>query len=549
MEECDGSLLERNRFGWEDYLVFSAVLVISMGIGVFFGCFKKQNTAADFLLGGRQMNFWSLGASLTLGFTSAISVLGNTAEMYNYGTQYAMVLIAFAIMVPVTTFLYLPTFRSLGITSIYEYFNKRYSNRTRLLMSILFVIQTLLYLSVVVYAPALALRAVTGLDVITASALIFAVSVVYSSLGGIKAVVWTDTFQFIVIIVALIAVLILGGLVDGDPAVIWQDAQNSSRIEFFNMDPDPRIRHSFWTVIVGGTFYWIAMNSATQSSVQRLMTAPSNKHAAWAMWLSALGMTVIFSITFYLGLVAFTHYKDCDPLLNKEIEATDQLLPFYVMEVASSLPGLSGLFVAGVFSASLSTVASSLNALAASTLKDILVGGFNYKPSESRVFLVMQLGGVLQVAISLNGMLAGAALGTFTLGMYVPWSNEWGAILGTIFGFATSLWLCIGAQVVSLSGKLVVERKSVGINCGDDCFVNQPDIPDPNLVFDGYRVSYLYYTPIAYIVTMIVGVIVSGLTGWEKIENVDPALLSTLIRNRVKRHVKVIELETKETNS
>jgi solute carrier family 5 (sodium-coupled monocarboxylate transporter), member 8/12 len=99
---------------------------------------------------------------------------------------------------------------------------------------------------------------------------------------------------------ALIMVMVRGAIVVGGPSKVWQDAYNSERVEFFkfvalnfylrtriitmflsSIDPDPRIRHSFWTVVVGGSFYWIAMNAATQSSVQRLMTAPSNKHATW----------------------------------------------------------------------------------------------------------------------------------------------------------------------------------------------------------------------------------------------------------------------------
>ncbi|XP_065338860.1 sodium-coupled monocarboxylate transporter 2-like [Cloeon dipterum] len=565
--ECtSGGSLRNHLFAWQDYCVFAVVLLVSVGIGVFHGCFKgKQKTTSEFLLGNRKMSFWALGASLTVGFTSAVALLGNTAEMYNFGTQYALTLVCFLLVVPATCYLYLPTFRGLQITSIYEYFDRRYCNKTRLLMSTLFLIQSLLYLSVVVYAPALALRQVTGLDVIFASALIFAVCVAYSSLGGIKAVVWSDTFQFTIIMAALIMVLIRGFAVDANVSEVWQTAKATARIELFNMDSDPRIRHSFWTLIIGASFYWIAMNSATQSSVQRLMTAPSNKHATWAMCLSCLGMITIYSITFYLGLVMYHHFKDCDPLLNKEVEATDQLLPLYVMEIAGSLPGLPGLFVAGVFSAALSTVSSGLNALAASTLRDILAGGFRYKPSDARgaliskglsalygvigfalIFLVMQLGGILQVTISLNGMLAGAALGTFTMGMYIPWSNSKGAIVGTIVGLATSLWLCIGAQVAYFSGRLSLQRRLVGTDCGN-CSFTVPVQPDLDLVFDGYRISYLYYSPIAFVVTIVVGVIVSGLTGWEKPASLDPSLLSPIIRGRFKRRLKVIDLNSKDS--
>ncbi|KAF4526294.1 hypothetical protein B566_EDAN013655 [Ephemera danica] len=473
-EVCTGGDWDTRFFNWADYLVFGAVLLVSLGIGVFHGFFagNKQNTTAELLMGNKQMNYWSLGVSLTVGFASAISILGNASEMYNYGTQYAMTLIAFIIMVPFTVNLFLPVMRELNITSIYEYLDRRYSNIARLLVAFLYFFMMLMYISVVVYAPALALRQVTGIGTFYA--------------GGIKAVVWSDVFLACVIMAALIMVLVRGTMADGGPSIIWENARNSTRIEFFIMNPDPRIRHSFWTTIVGASFYWIGMNAATQTCLQRLLAVSTQREALKAVCLSGLGMYFIYVPTFYLGLLMYTHFIDLD--------ASDQMLPLYVMDVAGSLPGLPGLFVAGVFSAALSTVGSALNAVAASMLRDLLQGGLGYKPPEARAalvtrllsavfgllsfcltFLVAQLGGVLQIAISFNGMVIGVVLGIFMLGMWVPWSNTKGMLTGAIIALTIVLWFGFGAQIATLSGELVQPRKPVGTNC--DCEVVMPEYP------------------------------------------------------------------------
>nr|CAD7424581.1 unnamed protein product [Timema monikensis] len=162
------------RFDWPDYLVLASMLIISSGIGLFYGFFgPKHKTASDFLLGGSSMGTFPIGhvtscevSSIVIWalFITAIELLGNPVEMYNHGTQFWMTCVAFFLVAPITSYLYLPVYHDLQLTSAYEslfthpqYLEMRFNSATRTLTSAMYVIQMVLYTSVAVYAPALAL--------------------------------------------------------------------------------------------------------------------------------------------------------------------------------------------------------------------------------------------------------------------------------------------------------------------------------------------------------------------------------------------------------
>ena len=139
------------------------------------------------------------------------------------------------------------------------------------------------------------------------------------------------------------------------------------------------VRHSVWSVVIGGFFYWTSLFCTNQAAVQKCMSLRKLSRAKHALLLAVLGVVVIFVINFFTGILMYGQYKGCDPLINKQISAADQLLPHYVMEVFGHLHSFSGIFVAGIFAASLGTVAAALNSLAAVTLEDVVVTGMNVK--------------------------------------------------------------------------------------------------------------------------------------------------------------------------
>lgn len=190
---------ERNRhvgsFTIYDYSIVLGMLVISLGIGVFYGFFSgSENTSSDFLHGS-EMAMLPVSLSLTTSFITAIELLGNPSEMVFNGTQFALIVFSIFMVIPVAWKIYYPIYFKLQLTSCYEYLGIRFDKNIRIFGAILYIIQMLFYTAVSVYAPAIALNKATGLNTHVAVFLIYLVCIFYASQGGMKAVVIADTFQ------------------------------------------------------------------------------------------------------------------------------------------------------------------------------------------------------------------------------------------------------------------------------------------------------------------------------------------------------------------
>ncbi|RVE52689.1 hypothetical protein evm_002562 [Chilo suppressalis] len=538
---------ESGLFGWEDYSVLAAMLIISCAIGIFYGyCGEKQTTGDDFLLGGSSMGTFPTALSLAASFITAIELLGNPAEMYMAGAQFWMICVAFILVVPIASKLYLPVFMRLRLTSCYEYLEIRFCKAIRVYASALYMLQMILYTSVAVYAPALALSDVTGLNTYLAVSLVYVVCIFYASQGGMKAVIMTDTFQSAVLIGSLAAVLALGAAEVGGLDAVWDHARRTNRLQFFDMDPDPTVRHSFWSVVVGGTMYWTSMFCANQASVQKYLSVERISQVRVALWVSAIGLTAVYSVNFITGAVLAVHYADCDPIQAGITNGSDRLLPLYVMRELGVSKGVPGFFVAGIFAASLGTVASALNSLAAVACQDLATGLLGLTLPEDKgaliarwvcfacgavsfalVFAVERLGPVLQLALSFNGMAGGVSLGLFSLGMLFPWANAKGAVVGGVFGLLLVLVAGGGAQLAQVSPPRLPGSTEGCFSSNGTVHVSiDPTTRHDEAVFWLFRVSYLWYSGIGCSATVIVGLLVSAATGFTHPVRVPIDLLS-----------------------
>lgn len=238
--------MEVKNFATWDYVVFAGLFIISSGIGVFFAIKeRKKATSREFLVGGRQMTFGPVALSLTASFMSAVTVLGAPSEVYRFGASFMLFFIAYTFVIIFTSELFLPVFYRSGITSTYEYLQLRFNKPVRYAATVIYIVQTILYTGVVVYAPALALNQVTGFNLWGS---VFATGIVctfYCTLGGLKAVVWTDAFQMVVMIVGFLTVLIQGSAKAGGFHNVLEQSRNGSRLTIFDFDVDPLRRHTF----------------------------------------------------------------------------------------------------------------------------------------------------------------------------------------------------------------------------------------------------------------------------------------------------------------
>lgn len=124
-------------------------------------------------------------------------------------------------------------------------------------------------------------------------------------------------------------------------------------LPYYSFNMNPTTRHTVWSVMIGGFFYWTSLFCTNQASVQKCMSLKSLKLAKIALGFAILGLVVVFLMNFYTGLMVLNHYSDCDALTSGRISATDQLLPYYIMETYESIYTVAGIFVAGIFAASL----------------------------------------------------------------------------------------------------------------------------------------------------------------------------------------------------
>lgn len=542
-----------------DYIVFAIMLIVSALIGVYFAFFAKvkQNTTTEYLMGGKTMGIFPISMSLIASYISGISLLGLPAEMYTYGTQFWMTLVSEVFVSILMAYAYLPVFYKLQITSTYEYLNLRFNNTVRLLGSILFLTKMLLYIPIVIYVPALAFSQVTGINLHLVTPVVCIVCIFYTTLGGLKAVVWTDTVQTIIMFAALIITVIMGTVSIGGFKEVWQRNLKGDRIEFFNMDPDPTIRHSFWTVIIGNFFYYMASCSINQAMVQRCLAMPTLRSARITVGILLLGLGALVSMCCYMGMVIYACYYKCDPVTRGWIHKSDQLLPYFIMDTVGDVPGLPGMFVSGVFSAALSSMSTGLNSMTGVIFEDLIKPRIKKPLTEAQasflmkvivvivgticvglVFVVERLGTLIQAAGSIGAITAGPLLGVFSLGIFFPVATPEGALAGGLLSGSLITWISIGTQAQMAQDLIRFPQKPISVEgCNADWVAeylsltlssdttSKPVIPS----FPLYRLSYMYYTPLGTITAIVLGLIVSYLTGHNKNKKIDDNLLSPFV--------------------
>ncbi|GAA6232895.1 sodium/iodide cotransporter [Lates japonicus] len=559
MEEQSASDPSRSGFVLADYAVFATMLLVSMAIGLFQALKKRPRnaTAEDFFTGGRSMPAVPVGLSLCASFMSAVQVLGVPAEASRYGFKFLYMCLGQSINSLLTAYLFMPVFFRLGITSTNQYLKMRFGRGMQLLGSIQFIVATLLYTGIVIYAPALILNQATGLSLWVSLFSTGIICTLYTTLGGMKAVIWTDVFQIIVMLSGFVAIFIHGTVLVGGPAQVLEIAKNGSRINFNDFDVDPRRRYTFWSLSVGGALVWLSMYGVNQAQVQRYISCRSERAAQWALFVNQVGLCLIVSSAATCGIVMFAHYINCDPLKSGRISAPDLYMPYFVLDIFRSHPGFPGLFLACAYSGTLSTASTSINAMAAVTMEDLLRSRLVHMTQKKLILVSKGLSllygvgcitvaalssfldwGVLQGSFTVMGVVSGPLLGVFILGMFVPATNRLGAYLGILVGFCVSLWLAVGSTLYPPSAETMgVLPSYTGVCQPDNITVTSSPNQDQHSIstrlhpdnqgglHNFYSMSYLYFGAMATSSVVIVGLIVSYATGPTKRSHIKEGLL------------------------
>ncbi|XP_062979760.1 sodium-dependent multivitamin transporter [Elgaria multicarinata webbii] len=534
------------KFGVADYAIFVLLLVFSAGIGLFHALSGgKQRTTQEFLLANRSMTFLPVALSLLATFQSAVAILGVPSEIYRFGTEYWFLGCSYFLGLLIPAHVFIPIFYRLRLTSTYEYLELRFNKVVRICGTATFIFQMVVYMGVVLYAPALALSAVTNFNLWGSVLTIGLVCTLYTALGGLKAVIWTDVFQTFVMFAGQVAVIVVGTVKVGGMGRVWQLAAERGKVSGIDLDPDPYERHTFWTLAFGGVFMMLALYGVNQAQVQRYLSSRSERQAVLSCYAVFPCQQIVLCLSCLTGLVMFAYYQE-HPLGQEQSTALpDQMVLYFVMDVLQEVPGLPGLFVACLFSGSLSTISSAFNSLATVTMED-LIRPYVASIPEGRATLYSKLlalgygllclgmayissmmGSVLQAAISIFGMVGGPLLGLFCLGMFFPWANAVGAVAGLAAGLAMAFWVGIGSMVANSQtlppGPIVPPLDGNLTTAVMTTLLTSATAPERLTgLRKFYNLSYMWYSAHNSTTVIVVGLLVSFLTGPTRGEDVNP---------------------------
>ena len=550
-------------FGTVDYVLFALMFVFSAAIG-FYHAYRDRNkkNVDEFQLGGRKMHPIPVSLSLSATFLSALTILGTPAEIYTNNTMYLWILLAMFLATGGAAHIFIPIFYNLNITSCFQYLEMRFGKLVRTIMSIFFMLQTLVYMGFVLYAPSLAFEAVTNVSLWGSMVAVAAVCTLYTTLGGMKTVLWTDSLQIMIMFAGLVCVLVEGSKAAGGFSHAWETAANNQRIFFTDFSPDPRTRHSVWTVSIGGALFWMYLYGVNQAQVQRACSLPTLRRAQLALWINFPGLVTITVLCVLVGVVMYAFYSECDPIKFGLVARRDQLLPLFVLDILSKIPGLAGIFMACVFSGGLSTISSGLNAMSTVLLEDfikpfccasfvnkrgiilskalvLVIGAIQFGVA---VLISQFTGLIMQFSYSMYSILAGPLFGVFISGMFFPWTNKYGALTGLILSIAFMCWMGIGTILAKLpsspspvsttgcnwnaTGNLTPLPTTMASTSSIATTVAPgPSEPSTSSLDEFYRISYLWYTGLGMMITIIIALIVSFITGHTKASEVNSDLM------------------------
>lgn len=424
-------------------LVFYFVLLLVLGF-YFSG---KQSTTEDYFKGGKRIPWWAAGLSLYGTGLSAISFMAVPAKTYVTDWAYFMTKLPLLLIPIIVSALFIPFYRKLDITSAYEYLQKRFNLGTRLIGSLSFIIFQLGRIGIILYLPAIALNVVTGIDIILCILLMGGVSLVYTMMGGIEAVIWTDVLQVIVLVGGIILCLILiSTSMDGGFQEVISIGIENDKFELFNMAFDWQ-QPTFWVVVLSGFFSNLITYSTDQTMVQRYLTTKNTEAAKKSIWTYTLVSLSIGWIFFFVGTALYSYYKSYPSALLPNMSTNDAIFPWYII---SQLPdGVSGLLIAGIFAAAMSSLSSSMNSGATAYTVDFhrnfgrtgdelfvgraatfIIGALGI--SFALLFATMEIKSIWDEFLKIIGLIAGGLGGVFLLGIVSTRANGMGALLGLL---------------------------------------------------------------------------------------------------------------------
>lgn len=458
-----------------DVAVLLAYLAATTLLGVWLG--RNQKTARDYFVADKAIPWWAILFSVVATETSALTFISIPGVAYLGNLTFIQVALGYLVGRIVVSYTLLPRYYEGELVTAYSLLEKRFGSSTRRFASVTFMVTRAFGDSVRVFATAIPIALILGPQVPReyvgpVSILLLGVfTIIYTYHGGMRAVVWTDVIQTIVYLLgAIAAAWLIGRGVPGGWTEIIAGAGAQGKMRLFDLSLGLDKPYTLAAGLIGGAFLSMASHGADQLIVQRLLTAPSVRGARKALIGSGIAVIFQFLLFLMIGVGLYAYYQ------AQKFASPDAIFPSFIVEVMP--PGLTGLVVAAILAAAMSTVSGSLNSLSAATTHDIYIPLTGRKADEPAVlkagkiftliWAVILIGGallyhqegtpVVVVALSIASFTYGGLLGGFGLALLWPRAVQRDAITGMAVGIIAMTFVVFAKQLTaaypSLGGAL-----------------------------------------------------------------------------------------------
>jgi solute:Na+ symporter, SSS family len=446
-----------------DIFIFIAYMAGVTLFGASF--FRKNRTPGAFTLGNQNIPGWVITMSIFATFVSSISFLALPGLAYqsNWNPFVFSLTIPIAALIAVKFFV--PLYRKINSPSAYTYMEKRFGPWARIYVSACYLLTQLMRVGTILYLLALTLHAVFGWNMALIIVITGFTIMAYSMLGGLQAVVWTDAIQGILLICGALLCLcfIIFGIPEG-PAQIFRIGAEHGKFSLGSLSLDLS-SSTFWVVLIYGIFINLQNFGIDQNYIQRYMASRSDSAAKRSALSGGLLYMPVSLLFLFIGTALYSYYSSGAAQLPQELQSldkADQIFPFFIV---NQLPrGITGLLIASIFAAGMSTISTSFNSAATVFLADFYGKYSRKEQNEKSSMKVLYISSVVITILAiiialaminvksaldtwwkLASIFSGGMLGLFLLGAFSKRSNPKGALIGTLIGIAVIAWMSLSS--------------------------------------------------------------------------------------------------------
>jgi len=553
-------MIEQN-LGSFDLILFIGSLLVAIIVGIYHG-YKDRNkqNMENYFFGSKRISPVMLGASMAVTYISAISFISIPVMVYYQGTKnFWNIASCLLPAIPCCLFV-LPVLYKFEPSSVYEVFELRYNSILKKLCVCVYVTQQVSWMAIGIQMTGSALSLMTSFSVTWSTAMTVFICSIYSISGGLKAIVWVDTIQSLIMVAGGITLFIYSlAQVGGFNAAI-SNLDEVGLNNFFDFTLNFNETYSFWSYVFSISFAYMSYVCTNQSMTQRLQSCKNQSDAKKTLLYCMIFTGIVLCVGIVNGIPLFSYFKGCDPVKSGEIDFADQLIPLMVVKLFKNFPGFAGLFVSSVYSGMLSTVSSGTNSVAMIIFEVFIRPNVKQMSDKKEIYIsriiclmVFLIIFLLALVVSKLGKIAYDLLlvidSTFNApmnsilicGIIFPWISKKGGVIGFVIGIFLNAWITIGQKVWGKSYKDFSYEGSIE-NCTS--YINTTvvqnntselasDTQRPFLVDTLYQIPVSYLGFIGFFSTMFCALFFSFITGYQKSKDANSSLFVPIISSKI----------------